>query len=119
MSSDFGSGVSIYRADRQPTRPEDDRRIRAAARSLQFRERDRIGLFDHLDLGFGGARRRDGVWGVSVMLTGHFIGDHEGNDRLDPEALIERELPVAEQFAEELAGFLGEEYEVVPYSGYW
>jgi hypothetical protein len=119
VSSDFGSSVSIYRADRQRTGPDDERRIQAAARSLQFGEPDRIGPFDHFELRFGGARRRDGVWGVSVQLSGHFIGDHEGNDGLDPEALIDRELPVAEQFADELAALLGDEYQFVPYSGYW
>jgi hypothetical protein len=117
MSIDFGSHVSVYRVDHQPPGPEDEQRIGAAARSLQFRQRDRIGPFDHLDLHFGGARRIDGVWGVAVILSGHYIGDDE-DEGLDPETIIAQEQPVAEQFAEELAASLGAGYEVIPWCGH-
>jgi hypothetical protein len=119
VGSDFGASVSVYRADRSPPGPEDERRVRAAARSLQFSRPDRIGPYDHFDFRFGGARRHDGVWGLSVGLSGYFIGDEEGNDGLDAEVIIAREQPLVEQFAEELAVALGEAYEVVPYCGYW
>jgi hypothetical protein len=117
--SDFGSSVSVYRADQRPTGPEDERRLRAAARALQFTRADRIGPYDHFDFRFGGARRLDGVWGISVGLTEYSTGDEEDNDGLDPDAIIDRDLPIAEEFAADLAKALNEEYEVVPYSGCW
>ena len=55
---------------------------------------------------------------MAVFLSGYFIGDDEGNDGLDPDVIIAREEPVAEQFAKELAAVLGEGYEVVPSCGY-
>ncbi len=120
MRVGFGACVSVYRADGQTTGPDDDRRVQAAARSLQFAEPDRIGPYDHLNLRFGGARRTDGLRGLSVGLTEYFKDDTEsGNVGLNPTAIIERERPVAEQFAEALATVLGEEYEVSPFSGYW
>ncbi len=118
VSTDFGSHVSVFRADGQPTNPEDERRIRSAARSLQFTRPDRIGPFDHFDLRFGGAHRLEGGWGVAVFLSGYFIGDDEGNDGLAPDVIIAREHSVTEQFADELEALLGEGYEVAPYCGY-
>ena len=116
--SDFGSHVAVYRTDGRPPSAEDDRRVRAAARSLQFTRPDRIGPYDEFDLRFGGAHGGDGVQGVSVFLSGYFIGDNEGNDGLDPEVILAREAPVAEQFAEDLERTLGGEFRVNPYSGY-
>jgi hypothetical protein len=119
VGSDFGASVSVYRADGRSPGPEDERRVRAAARALQFTRPDRIGPYDHFDLRFGGAWRRDGTWGLSVGLAEYFIGDDEGNERLDPDAINERDLALAERFSEELAAALGAGYEVIPYSGYW
>ena len=116
--SDFGASVGVYRTDGRSAGADDERRVREAARSLQLTRRDRIGPYDHFDLRFGGAHRPDGVEGVGVFLSGHFIGDDEGNDGLDPETITAREEPVAGQFADDLARLLGDEYEVRVYSGY-
>jgi hypothetical protein len=117
--SDFGSHVAVRRSDGRPTSEDDEERIRAAARSLQFARRDRIGPYDEFDLRFGSVRYIDGAEGISVGLTAHFLGDDEGNDGLDPEVIIAREEPVAEQFAEDLAKALGDDYCCEAYSGHW
>ena len=45
--------------------------------------------------------------------------DDEGNDGLDPEVIIAREEPAAEQFAEYLSRTLGEVYICDAHSGHW
>ena len=117
--SDFGSSVAVYRTDGRQPSDEDERRVRAAAKSLQFARTDRIGPYDGFDLRFGFAQDGNGIEGLSVGLSGYFVGDDEGNDGLDPEVIIAREAPVAEQFAEDLGRALGVEYRAVAYSGHW
>ena len=116
--SDFGSSVAVYRTDGRPPSAEDERRVQVAAKSLQFTRTDRIGLYDEFELRFGTAFG-GGMEGLSVGLSGYFVGDDEGNDGLDPEVIIARESPIAEQFAEDLERVLGAEYRAVPYSGNW
>ena len=116
--SDFGSSVSVYRADNRPPSDEDERRVWAAAKSLQFARTDRIGPYDEFVLRFGTACG-GGVEGLLVGLSGYFDGDDDGNDGLDPEVIISRESPIAEQFAADLERALGGEYRAVPYSGFW
>ncbi len=116
--SDFGSSVAVYRTDGRPSSADDERRVRAAAKSLQFTRTDRIGPYDEFELRFGTAFG-GGVEGLSVGLSGYFVGDDEGNDGLDPEVIIARETPVAEQFADDLGRAMGGEYWAVPYSGHW
>jgi len=116
--SDFGSHITVYRNDGRPASAEDERRVRAAARALQFTQPDRIGPYDEFDLRFAGSYTNDGAHGVAVFLSGYFVGDHEGNDGLDPEVIIARETPVAEEFAEDLGRTLGEEFRAVAYTGY-
>lgn len=115
--SDFGSHVTVYRIDGQEPSKDDVHRVRTAARSLQFTAVDRIGPYDEFDLRFGGACSERGIEGVAVFLSGYFVGDDEGNDGLDPEVIIAREAPVAAQFAEDLQRLLGNEFEVISYSG--
>jgi hypothetical protein len=116
--SDFGSHVAVYRTDGRPPSAEDERCVRAAARSLQFTRPDRIGPYDEFDLRFGGSHGNDGAEGIAVFLSGYFVGDEVGNDGLDPEVIIAREAPVTEEFAEDLARMLGEEFRTVAYTGY-
>jgi hypothetical protein len=117
--SDFGSSVAVYRADGHPPSAEDERRVRAAAQAMQFARADRIGPYDGLELRFGAAQDGDGVEGLLVRLSGFVAGDEDGNDDLDPEVIIARESPIAEQFAWDLERALGSEYRAVAYSGYW
>lgn len=117
--SDFGSSVAVYRSDGDAPSAGDEERVRIAARSLQFAYEDRIGPYDGFDLRFGYARDADGSRGISIGLSGYFIGDEEGNDGLDPDVIIAREEPVAWQFAEDLGKALGGDYRCVSYSGYW
>jgi hypothetical protein len=117
--SDFGAHVAVYRTDGIPPSASDEERIRAAARSLQSSCKDQIGPYDEFDMRFGYSRDADGSEGLSVGLSGYFIGDDEGNDGLDPEVIIAREEPVAERFADELAEALGADYRCTSYSGYW
>lgn len=114
--SDYGSSVEVYRTDRRPPSVEEERKVTAAARSLQFTYPDRIGPYDEFDLRFGTAFR-GGVEGLSVILSGYLVGDDEGNDGLDPEVIIAREKPLVEQFARDLKRVLGREYRMVPFSG--
>lgn len=115
--SDFGSHVAVYRTDRKNATKDDERRVRTAARSLQFTSVDRIGPFDEFDLRFCGSHRADGTQGVAVILSSYYVGEDERNDGLEPEVIMAREAPVAEQFADELERLLGSEFEVAPYSG--
>lgn len=115
--SDFGSHVSVYRTDREKPSEEDKRRVQAAAKSLQFTARDRIGPYDEFDLHFGGAHDVGGVEGIAVFLSRYWIGDDEANDGLDPEVIMAREAPVVEQFAQDLERLLGGDFETAPYSG--
>jgi hypothetical protein len=66
-----------------------NRRVQAAARSLQFAAKDRIDPYDEFDLRFGGATNADGVEGIAVFLSGCFVEDD--NDGLDPDVIIARE----------------------------
>jgi hypothetical protein len=116
--SDFGAHVTIFRSDGRPPSADDEERVRVASRSLQFTQPDRIGPYDGWDLSFGLASA-DGIEGLMVGLTGYFIDDDERNDGLDPDVLIAREEPLAEQFAEDLARVLGTDYQCSSYSGYW
>lgn len=117
MSVDYFSCVTIFRCNGQPIGVEEERRLFEAAKSLQFRERDRIGLFDEFDLKLGGARNENGVVGIMVSMSGYFTDDDAGNEGLEVEVLIERERPLVEQFAVELATIIGPSYEVEAYSG--
>lgn len=114
--SDFGASVSVYRTDNHPPSTEDESRVRTGAKSLQFTRTDRIGPYDEFELRFGFTQDRNGIEGLSVGLSGYFIGDDDG---LDPEVIIVRELSVVEQFAEDLERALGGDYRVIAYSGYW
>jgi hypothetical protein len=117
--SDFGSSVAVYRSDGQALSAERKERIRTAARSLQFSREDHIGPYDEFDLRFSNVRGADGSEGVSVDLSSYFIDDEAGNDGLDPDVIIAREEPIAEQFAEDLARALGSDYRCIAYSGHW
>lgn len=117
--SDFGSSVCVYRIDGVPPSETDERQVKAAAKGLQFADRDRIGPYDEFELRFGAARDVEGVEGLSVLLSGYFDGDDEGNGGLDPEVIIARETPIAEQFAEDLERALGRTYRTFAYSGFW
>lgn len=117
--SDFGSYVAIYRTDGCPPSDADERRVRASAKSLQFARTDRIGPYDEFDLRFGFSSDGEGGQGLSVFLSGYFIGDDDGSDGLDPEVIIARESMIVEQFAADLTSALDGEYRVEPYSGYW
>lgn len=119
MGSDFGSYVAVYRSDSQHLSTGDKERVRTAARSLQFAERDRIGPYDGFDLRFGSCGAADGPEGIAVFLSARFIGDEDGNDGLAPDAAIADESPVAEGFSDDLARALGGDFRCEPYSGYW
>ena len=119
MGSDFGSYVGVYRSDGQPLSHLDKERVRAAARSLQFTQKDCIGPYDGFDLRFGSCGAADGPEGLAVFLSARFIDDEEGNDGLSADASIADESPVAEEFAEDLSRSLGTDFRCEPYSGYW
>jgi hypothetical protein len=116
--SDFGSGVCVYRNDSRPPSDVDERIVHAAAKALQFARSDSIGPYDEFELRFGTARDCDGANGLLVALSGYLVGDDVGNDGLEPEVIIAREAPLAEQFAEDLEQALGGEYRVTSYSDY-
>jgi hypothetical protein len=117
--SDFGSYVAVHRFDGQSLTSGDEKRIQAAARSLQFSRKDHIGPYDEFDFRFGYAQNESGSTGLSIGLTDYFIGDEEGNNGLDPDVIIAREEPVAGRFAEDLSEILDGDYRCTSYSGYW
>jgi hypothetical protein len=118
--SDFGSTVLVWRVDGQSVCPEEEARLRAAIRAVKGEpQHDRFVRFDEFECRIGGYGRLGGVEGFSVGLTGYFVGDEDGNDGLDPEVILAREHPLAQEFADELARALGEDYEVRAISDFW
>jgi hypothetical protein len=117
--SDFGTMVTIHRTNGENTTPADEDLIKTIANDLAAPSRDRINDFADFSLQLGGSSRYGGSQGVSVSLTDYWVGDDDGNDRLDSEVLIERDRPLAESFGEQLQERLGSEFEVEVYCGDW
>jgi hypothetical protein len=117
--SDFGSMVMVWRADGQSVRPEEKALLQAAIRTVQGEpRRDRFSPYDDFTIRIGGYSRSGGVEGFFVGLSEHFVGDEE-DEGLDPEVILARERPCAQQFADELQRVLGPEYETEAYSDSW
>lgn len=117
--SDFGTMVTVHRANGESTTPSDEVLIKHIAKELVAPYADRINDFAAFTLQFGGSSRHGGSQGVMVGLTAYWLGDDEGNEGLGDEALIERDRPFAERFGEHLQESLGQEFQVEVYCGHW
>jgi hypothetical protein len=117
LASDFGSSVSVYRADGKPPQQVDKARIVDAARAIRSAEPDRIGLFADLELVVGTCQDSDYTEGVDLRLTSYFLDDDD--NAAEEGALIARDETVAWQFAQQLEQTLDGEYRVEAYSGRW
>jgi len=117
--SDFGTMVTIHRANGASTTAEDEAVIKRLAKALVFGEQDRVSDYGDFNLRFGGSSGLDGSEGVMIGLTEYWVGDDEGTEGLEAEVLIERDRPPAERFAEELQEKLGPEFKVEAYCGDW
>lgn len=113
--SDFGSAVLVWRVDGQSVSPEDKDRLQEAVQAAKGEpQRDRFGRFDEFECRIGGYGLPGGGEGFSVILTRHFL-EEEG----DPEAVLADQEPLTQEFADELARILGEEYETRAISSFW
>ena len=115
MASDFGSSVSVYRADGHPPLELDETRIVEAARGLQSPGVDRVSPFADLELVIGSCH--DGIEGVELRLTSYFLEDED--HAAEEDAIIARDEIVAQQFAQQLEQVLGDAYRIEYYSGRW
>jgi hypothetical protein len=117
--SDFGTMVTVHRSDGGSVTPEDVTRIKQLGKALIYSEEDRISDYADFNMRFGGSHALDGSEGVMIGLTEYWLGDDEGNEGMEAEALIERDRPLAERFAEELQENLGQDYKVESYCDHW
>src|ERR1700741_3146084 len=117
--SDFGTLVTIHRANGTPATAADEALIKRLAKDLVFDEQDHLSEYADFNLRFGSARAEDGSEGVMVGLTEYWLGDDDGTEGLDTQGLIAGDGPAAEQFAEELQERLGPEFKVEAYCGHW
>ncbi len=110
--SDFGTMATVHRENGDSTTPADEALIKQIVKELVVPFPDRINDFASFNLRFGGSSRHGGSEGVMVGLTEYWVGDKQGNEGLDDEVLIERDRPLAEQFAERLLEKLGPDFQV-------
>jgi hypothetical protein len=115
---EFGASVFVYRIDGLPPSAEDERRVRAAAESLQSASPDSPGPYDGLNLQFGPAPIGASPRGLEVILTRYLVGDYGASGGPDPVAIVPREDALAEQFSTDLEILLGGGYRTNPYSGH-
>ena len=116
--SDFGAMVSVHRADGTSTTPADEALIKQIAGEIAAPRDDCISEFADFDLRFGGSLGEVSE-GVMVGLTEYWVGNEDGNEGLEDQALIERDRPIAERFAEQLQAKLGDVFQFQAYCGDW
>lgn len=116
--SDFGSSVSVYRADGQPPHPADEARVRNVARALRSAGPDHMSPFAGLELVVCSCFADcGGNEGVDLRLTWYFLEDDD--NAAEEDAITARDEAIARRFAEQLGRALGGGYRVESYSGRW
>lgn len=117
--SDFGSMVTIRRADGTSVTPDDVSRVHRTAKELTLVEDGRTSDSADFNLRFGDERAPDGSVGILISLTEYWLGDDESTGGLDSDVLLARDRPRAERFAGAMQQRLGADFEVEAYCDHW
>ncbi len=119
MSSNYGCWIEAYRSNVSSLTSADVTAVKSAIEGLLRAERDRISPYCEFEFRYGGSQRIDGSDGLLIMLSEYWIGDERRNDGCDPEVLVQRDYPLAQEVADGLQRQLGESFQVEARCGGW